>query len=496
MPPASAPLPNDIDVLIVGAGLSGIGMACRLKMACPDRAFHLVETRDRMGGTWDLFRYPGIRSDSDMYTLGYPFRPWPKDEPIGEGPEIRRYVEETARDYGVDEKITYGATVTDAAWDSSTQKWTVTLTHQGAQTRLTCRFLIACAGYYDYDEGYTPTFEGTESFKGQIIHPQHWPEALELDGRRPVVIGSGATAVTLVPALVEKGAHVTMLQRSPSYVVAMPKTDVFARRVRKLLPEGAARQVIRWRSILIGIAQYAFARKAPALAKKHLTEAAAEQLGNDAEAVRHFVPDYNVWDQRVCLDPDGKLFKAIKSRCARMVTGQIDHFDEDGLVLVDGRHLDTDLVITATGLNIRIFGGIRFTVDDDDVSIPDRLIYKGMMVEGLPNFGFCFGYTNASWTLKADLSARHLCRILKVMATSGRTVATPVYGEASRETVPLIDFSSGYITRAADIMPKQGTRAPWRVHQNYLVDLAGYRLGKVEDGTLAFKAPPARAETS
>ncbi|RFB06048.1 flavin-containing monooxygenase [Parvularcula marina] len=476
-----------LDVLIIGAGLSGIGAACRLKMHCPEERFEIFEARERMGGTWDLFRYPGVRSDSDMYTLGYPFRPWPDSQPIADGDIIRDYINETAAEYGVDGLIRYGREVTGASWSSDRQLWTVSYRENGQDGQITCRFLLACAGYYDYAEGHAPDFPGKDAFGGQILHPQFWPEDFSAEGKKIIVIGSGATAITVVPALAEHAEHVTMLQRSPSDVVPRIAEDGFARTVGRLPAKKFAGSLIRWRSILLSIVQYGFARWKPDFARKSIKKIAQEEAGPNVDAEIAFSPRYNVWDQRVCLDPDSVFFRSLKEGRASIVTNQIEKLDETGVLLADGTHLVADAVVTATGLKIKLFGGIALTVDGEKLNFADRLIYKGMMIEGAPNFAFCFGYTNASWTLKADLSARHVCRILNRIRKKGYGVCRPDTPPEPRETVPLIHFNSGYIERAANVLPKQGVKAPWRVHQNYLADLSAYQFGQVEDGVLKFE---------
>ncbi len=480
--------PSHHDVVIVGAGLSGIDAAYRLETECPRKSYTILEARGAIGGTWDLFRYPGIRSDSDMFTLGFPFRPWTGDKAIADGESIRCYIEDTARTFGIDRHIRYDMRVRRAAWSTADAIWTLEVESAGRRTTLTCRFLYMGSGYYDYDAGFTPDWPGTGAFGGRIIHPQHWPADLDTAGRRIVVIGSGATAVTLVPALAKKAAHVTMLQRSPTYIVSRPSRDAFARAARKALPGALAGRAARWKSILLGIATYGLARRRPATVKAAILRNVAAQLPEGYEIARDFEPRYAPWDQRICLVPDADLFRALKSGRAEIVTDTIACFTPGGVALSSGRELAADIVVTATGLTLKLFGGVELVVDGRIVDPAERLAYKGMMLSDVPNLVLAFGYTNASWTLKCDLTARYACRLLNHMDRQGVTTCTPRRDWAvARE--PMLGFTSGYVTRAAAILPQQGATAPWRVHQNYLLDLAALAAAPLDDGVMAFTRP-------
>ena len=484
---------NHFDVVIVGAGLSGIGAGCHLTTKCPGKSFVLLEGRDTIGGTWDLFRYPGIRSDSDMYTLGYSFRPWTEAKAIADGPAILRYVRETAEAYGVDRKIRFGHTVKRAAWSSAEALWTVDAERgpEKEPVRFTCNFLFTCSGYYDYAGGYTPEFAGRERFRGEIVHPQQWPEKLDYAGKRVVVIGSGATAVTLVPAMAQTAAHVTMLQRSPTYIVSRPAEDAFANWLRRKLPAKLAYGVTRWRNVLLTMFFYNLARKKPAKFKAGVLKGVRAQLGPDYDVATHFTPSYNPWDQRLCLVPDSDLFRALRSGSASVVTDQIETFTETGLRLKSGAELDADVVVTATGLKLILLGGIEITVDGVRTELAKSMSYKGMMFSGVPNLAAAFGYTNASWTLKADLTCEYVCRLLGYMDRRGYGQCTPVK-DASVKEEPFLDFSSGYVQRSLDQLPRQGTTKPWKLHQNYARDMLTLRLGRLDDGTMRFAPKPAR----
>ncbi|MGW0736386.1 flavin-containing monooxygenase [Streptomyces sp. NPDC002851] len=480
-----------VDVLIVGAGLSGIGAACHLRREARGKSFAILESRRSIGGTWDLFRYPGIRSDSDMYTLSYSFRPWTDNRAIVDGTSIRAYIQDTARAYGVDRAIRYGHRVVRADWSSERAHWRVTVareTEGGAteEVRIDCGFFFCCSGYYRYDEGYAPDFPGIENFRGRVVHPQDWPEDLDHAGRRIVVIGSGATAVTLVPALAETAEHVTMLQRSPSYVVPLPSREPLARPLHRLLPERAAGSTLRWRNALLQIATYQLSRRAPRAVRKGLRAAVRSQLPSGYDVDTHFRPSYDPWDQRLCVVPDGDLFRALRSRRADVVTDAIEGFTENGIRLASGAELAADVVVTATGLNLLAFGGLEMTVDGKPVEPRDTVAYKGMMLSGVPNFAFTLGYTNASWTLKADLVARYVCRLLRHMDRRGHRVCTPRAPRSARGLRPLIDLKSGYVQRGLDRLPKQGPTAPWRLYQNYARDVLLLRRGRVDDGGMRF----------
>lgn len=482
------------DVLIVGAGLSGIGAAVQLKLDCPGKSFAILEGRAAMGGTWDLFRYPGVRSDSDMYTLGYRFRPWDNPKAIADGPDILAYIRDTAKEFGIDEKIRYNHRVTRASWSSEEARWSVEIEAGAAKvlTRMTCGFLYLCTGYYDYESGYTPEWAGTERFQGPIVHPQKWPGDIDYAGKRVIVIGSGATAVTLVPAMAQSGAgHVTMLQRSPTYVVSRPSQDKIANRLRTLLPAHAAYAVTRWKNILLGMFFYSLARKRPSLMKRLIAKGVRKHLGEEATG-NHFTPSYNPWDQRLCLVPDSDLFDAIRDSRASVVTDHIDTFTETGVRLVSGKHLEADLIITATGLNLKIMAGLTLEVDGESVNLSKTVAYKGMMYSDVPNLASAFGYTNASWTLKCDLTAQYVCRLLTHMDAAGYAICTPRQNDPTVEREAVLDFKSGYVQRVLDTLPKQGSKTPWRLHQNYIKDLSMLRYGSVEDGVMEFRAAPVR----
>ena len=479
---------EQFDVVIVGAGLSGIGAACHLQKRCPDHSVAILEARAAIGGTWDLFRYPGIRSDSDMHTLGYDFRPWTKAEAIADGASIRDYIRDTAREYGIDREIRFDHRVLSAAWSSDDAAWTLEIEHAGEHQQLRCSFLYMCAGYYDYARGYAPTFAGAKEFAGRIVHPQFWPDDLDYAGKKVVVIGSGATAVTLVPELAKRAAHVTMLQRSPTYVVSRPAQDRLANGARKLLPSRLAYGVTRWKNVLLGMLFYNLARKRPARTKARLLDMVRQHLGSDYDVDTHFTPRYDPWDQRLCLVPDADLFDAIKRGDAAVVTDTIETFTPQGIRLASGKEIVADVVITATGLELALMGGATFSVDGTPVRLADRLQYKGMMFSDVPNLAFTFGYTNASWTLKADLVARYVCRLLNAMRRKGVVQATPRIGSMIMTPQPFADFSSGYIQRAIDHLPRQGDRRPWRLNQNYALDVLALRFGSI-DTEMEFGGP-------
>jgi monooxygenase len=483
---------DHVDVLIVGAGLSGIGAGYHLQERCPGKTYMILEARDAIGGTWDLFRYPGIRSDSDMYTLGYRFKPWEDAKAIADGPSILRYVRETAREHGIDRHIRFGHRVVRASWSSAAARWTVEAERAGSgeTVRITAGFLLSCTGYYRYDEGYTPALPGIERFGGQVIHPQHWPEDLDYAGKRVVVIGSGATAVTLVPAMAAAAGHVTMLQRSPSYVVSLPGEDPIATAARRVLPAKAAYALVRWKNVLVTTAFFQLSRRAPTRMRGLIRRGVARHLPEELVDT-HFNPTYDPWDQRVCLVPDGDLFEAVAAGRASIVTDRIETFTERGVRLVSGRELEADIVVTATGLNLLALGGMDLEVDGDAVAINETVGYKSMMLSGVPNLVVTFGYTNASWTLKADLTSEYVCRLLQHMDAGGhRRVVAPTPA-ASMPTRPFIDLESGYVRRALDHFPRQGTSAPWRLYQNYVRDIIMLRFGDVDDGVLEFSASTA-----
>jgi cation diffusion facilitator CzcD-associated flavoprotein CzcO len=469
---------EQLDVLVVGAGISGIDAGYHLQAALPHKTYAILEARDRLGGTWDLFRYPGIRSDSDMLTLGFPFRPWTSSKLIAGGDAILSYVRDTAAAYGIDRKIRYGQAVQRASWSSRTARWTVT-TRDGAAYE--CSFLYLCAGYYDYESGYTPELAGRERFRGRIVHPQKWTTDIDHANQRVVVIGSGATAVTLVPELARTASHVTMLQRSPTYIVSVPAEDKIAAWMLEHLPRGA--EAARWKNVLFGMGFFQFCRRYPDLAKRWLLKGVRDQVGDTVDVDTHFTPTYKPWDQRLCLVPDADLFTAIKRGAASVVTDHIDTFTETGIRLRSGTTLDADLIVTATGLNLRWFGGIAVDVDGRPVDARSTMLYKGMMCSEVPNLAFAMGYTNASWTLKCDLTSRFVCRLLAHMDEHRIARATP-RRDPSVRAVPLIDFSSGYIERARDHLPMQGERVPWRLYQNYARDLTMLKRSRIDDGAL------------
>ncbi|CAN5150802.1 NAD(P)/FAD-dependent oxidoreductase [soil metagenome] len=478
-----------LDVLVVGAGISGIGAGFHLQRDCPGKTYAILEGRDVIGGTWDLFRYPGIRSDSDMYTLGFSFRPWKEAKSIADAPSILNYLHETAEAYGIDRKIRYRHMVKRAAWSSEDAKWTVEVEKgpEKALTLFTCNFLFMCSGYYDYAEGYSPAFPGSDTFAGQIIHPQHWPERLDYAGKKVVVIGSGATAVTIVPEMAKTAGHVTMLQRSPSYVVARPAEDAFAIKLRRNLPAMLAYRIIRWRNVLLQMFFFNLARKKPAKTKERLINLVRKELP-DYDVDTHFNPRYNPWDQRLCLVPDSDLFEAIKSGKASVVTNQIETFTKTGIALKSGEQLDADIIVTATGLNLQLMSGLEVTVDGEPIPLNHTTSYKGMMYSGVPNLASSFGYTNASWTLKADLTCEYICRLINRMDKTGTRIATPRLREAVEEA-PWLDFTSGYVQRGIGQFPKQGSKAPWKLYQNYILDLFTLRYTTVDDGVMEFAKP-------
>jgi monooxygenase len=477
-----------LDVLIVGAGLSGIGAAHHLQQRSPGKSYAILEARGDLGGTWDLFRYPGIRSDSDMHTLGYNFRPWTNPKSIADGPSILEYVRDTARDGGIDAKIRLNHRVLSAGWSSADCVWTVEAerTDTGETVTLTCGFLFMCSGYYRYDEGYTPAFPGLENFKGEVVHPQHWPADLDYAGKRIVVIGSGATAVTLVPAMARDAASVTMLQRSPTYVVSMPGEDALANRLRSILPAKAAYAIVRWKNVTLQGFSYRLSRKRPGLMKKLLRRGLVRMLPPGYDIDRHFKPRYNPWDQRLCLVPDADLFKVLSDGSAEIATDTIKTFTEDGIALDSGAELEADIVISATGLNVLFLGGATIRIDGEEPDMAKEMTYKGMMLSDFPNFAFTLGYTNASWTLKADLVAEYVCRLLNHMKVGGYDVCVPRISDPSVTEEPLLDFNSGYVLRALAGLPKQGSKEPWKLRQSYPFDLRAMRFGPLEDGTMQF----------
>ena len=477
---------TDIDVLIVGAGLSGIGAAVHLQKRCPSRTFQILEKRDAMGGTWDLFRYPGIRSDSDMHTLGFNFKPWKAEKAIADGPAILAYVQETADEYDVHRHIHYGHEVIKAAWDSDAAHWTVAVKAAGKTKSLTCKWLHMCSGYYRYEAGYTPEFPGRDAFKGELVHPQLWPEDLDYSDKKVVIIGSGATAMTLVPAMTDKAAHVTMLQRSPTYVVSRPSVDKVANFMRKILPDKWAYGLVRWRNVLLQLFLYRMTRTRPEKVKEKILGRVRKELGPDFDVETHFTPSYNPWDQRLCLVPDSDLFIALKEKKASVVTDHIETFTESGITLKSGETLDADIVVTATGLELQFLGGMQVVVDGKTLDPNALLSYRGTMMSGIPNMTNVFGYTNASWTLRADLNSEYMCRVLNHLEAESFVEARPI-ADGVEAAADFVDFSSGYFQRALTRFPRKGDTAPWIITQNYAQDIFLMRHGKLEDGALVFR---------
>ena len=486
--PMQSPEQFDVlDVLIVGAGISGIDAAYHLQTAFPGKTYSILEARDAIGGTWDLFRYPGVRSDSEMHTLGFPFRPWHADEAIAGGPAIWNYIRETAAHYGIDRHIRLGHRMIRASWSSADARWTVEAqTKDGRIVRLFCSFLYMCSGYYSYEKGFSPEFPGMNRFQGQFVHPQEWPEALDHAGKQVVVIGSGATAVTLVPALAKDAAHVTMLQRSPSYVVTRPSKDVKAIWMYRHFPRKFAAELTKWKNVLYSITMFYLARTKPEMLKRIIIKGIKQQLDPDFDVKRHFTPRYNPWDQRICLVPDGDLFAAIRSGRVDIVTDTIEEIVESGIRLRSGTILPADIIVSATGLIVQLMGGAEILVDGVPAKLNEKLVYKGAMFSGIPNLALAFGYTNNSWTLRCDLTARFVCRLLTYMDRKGWSVCVPNLPDPSVNPEPLLDFSSGYVRRADGVLPRQGQKPPWRVPQNYVKDLASFTFGSVNDGTMNF----------
>ena len=474
-----------VDVLIIGAGLSGIGAAAHLTRELPHTSYVVLEARQVSGGTWDLFRYPGIRSDSDMYTMGYRFRPWSHEEALGSGERILEYLRDTAREYGVERHIRFSHRVVRVSWDSDTSLWTVEADRHGEPVTYTAGLVWSCRGYYDYERGHEPDFPGAEDFSGTIVHPQHWPADLDYAGKDVVVSGSGATAVTLVPAMARDAAHVRMLQRSPSYVLSLPRRDPFAARAQRWLPRGLAHRAVRWKSILVTATFYRLSRRRPETVRRMVRKQNVALLPEGYDVDTHFTPRYDPWDQRMCFVPDADLFKALRRGQAEVVTSTIERFDRDGVVLTDGRHLPADVIVTATGLTLSPFGGIELEVDGEKVDPSTLMTYRALMLGGVPNFVFTIGYTNTSWTLKVDLVAEFTCRLLAHMAEHGyrRVVPRP---DPTVGRVPLMDFTSGYVLRALDQLPQQGDREPWLLRQSFLRDRRTLRRAPLQDGVLDF----------
>ncbi|MDX1496338.1 MAG: NAD(P)/FAD-dependent oxidoreductase [Salinisphaeraceae bacterium] len=484
-----------VDVLIIGAGVSGIGLACHLSRNCPEKSLAILERRADMGGTWDLFKYPGIRSDSDMFTFGYNFKPWINPQTLADGPSIKNYVREAAAEHGVEDKIHFNRKVVSSNWSTTEGRWTVKVQSQdgGKEETWTCNFLLGCTGYYNYDQGYRPEFPGEDDFKGEVIHPQHWPEDLDYKGKKVVVIGSGATAVTLIPAMADDTAHITMLQRSPTYVFSLPAIDPISSGLQKRLPEKLAYKANRTRNINFQRFIYQLSQKQPQLMRRFILKSARKQLGKDVD-IRHFSPRYNPWDQRMCVVPDGDLFNVLRDGKASIVTDHIERFTENGILLKSGKELEADIIVSATGLSVQMMGGSELNVDGRPVDISDRLTYKSVMVEGVPNYAVIFGYINASWTLKVDIAADYICRLINHMDEKGydKVVPDSQGAEKSEDTV-FGALSSGYVQRAANSMPRQGLSGPWRVSQNYVRDVPMLRFAPIEDEHLRFDdAKPAK----
>lgn len=482
--------PQPLDVLIIGAGLSGIGAARALTDRCPDKRYLILESRQAIGGTWDLFRYPGIRSDSDMYTLAYSFKPWHHRKAIADGPDIRRYIEDAADEAGIRPRIRFGHRVKAAAWSTEDACWTVEVEVTGkdgsvTETSLRTRFLSFCSGYYSYTEGYRPEFPGESEFQGKVVHPQFWPQDLDYAGKRVVVIGSGATAVTLVPAMARTAAHVTMLQRSPSYVIARPLEDGIAQNLQKWLPMPLAHAGARWKNVLVGNFFYKIARNKPEMFTKRILQMAKAQLGPDVD-IKHFTPSYKPWDQRVCAVPDGDLFLDLRAGRASVVTDTIERFTPKGIRLASGQELEADIIVTATGLKLNALGDVQVSVDGEPVQLGERMAYKGMMLSDIPNCILTFGYTNSSWTLKAELTANYTCRLLRYMERKGHRIAVP-RRDPQVQDQPFLNFTSGYVQRAENILPRQGDRKPWQVYQNFLQDKFTIQYGRIDDGVMRFQ---------
>ena len=486
------------DVLIIGAGLSGIGAACHLAMDCPDKRVGILERRKAIGGTWDLFRYPGIRSDSDMFSFGFEFRPWNEPKLLADGPSIRSYLRDTAREYGIEEKIRFGLRATTADWSSSRKRWTVTAIDEdsGEEQRYTADFIIGATGYYNYDQGYLPAFPGAERFQGRRIHPQHWPEDLDYSGKRVVVIGSGATAVTLVPAMTDKAAHVTMLQRSPSYIFSVPAYDKLSELLGRVLPERWVYALARKRNIALQRWIYRASRRWPGAMRRFFLKNVERQVGDQVD-MRHFKPDYNPWDERLCAVPNGDLFAALKSGKASIVTDHIETFTETGIRLKSGRELEADIIVTATGLQMQVLGGMALRVDGEQKPVNRGMTYKGVLMQDIPNMAWIFGYINASWTLKADIASRYICRLLNHMDTRGYAVVRPraPADEVIADETIMDALQSGYVQRGRPYLPRQGRDDPWRVDHDYEHDRKALLEGPIEDGHLVFEPAADKASS-
>lgn len=477
-----------VDIIIIGAGLSGIDAACHFKMECPDKSFVIFEGRERIGGTWDLFKYPGIRSDSDMHTFSFHFKPWKFHQSIAEADVIMKYLDETVEEYDLAEKIRFNHYMEEASWSDESRSWTIKGTNQatGETVEMSCHFLMVCTGYYDYENGYTPDFKGLDQFEGDFVHPQKWPEELSYENKEVVVIGSGATAITLIPAMADKTKHITMLQRSPSYVLSRPLQDGFARFVHKIFPDGMAHSLSRWKNLLESMYLYWISRKRPDKVKEYIQDEIVKVVGKDYDIDPHFNPTYPPWDQRLCLVPDNDLFHTIRDGKCTIVTDHIETFTKEGILLKSGKELKADIIVSATGLKLKSLGGMAFFVNGEEMDHGKAISYKGVMLDNYPNMAVVVGYTNASWTLKADLTCMYVCRLLNHMDRKGIKKCMPVVKNPDMETLPLIDFSSGYVLRSIDEIPKQGKEFPWRLHQNYVKDLRILKYNKIDDGHLTF----------
>jgi cation diffusion facilitator CzcD-associated flavoprotein CzcO len=485
--------PDYADVLIIGAGISGIGAAYRIHEKNPRLTYTILERRTRIGGTWDLFRYPGIRSDSDIFTLSFPYEPWTRPENVADGADIREYLTHTARRYGIDRHIRFDTRVLSADWDSTTDTWTVQAEQNGQVQAHRARFVFFGTGYYNYDEGYTPEFPGIEDFRGEVVHPQFWPEKLDYSGKRMVVIGSGATAISLIPTLARRAGHVTMLQRSPTYMLSMARIDPMVQRIRKILPRRLSHQVVRFRNVVIHVLMYFMFRKAPKFGRRLLRNQAIAALPAGYPVDVHFKPRYNPWDQRMCLVLDGDLFERISDGRADVVTDHIDHVDADGVVLRSGDRIDADIIVTATGLQLQALGGVALSIDGAEVKPTERFVYKEFLLEDVPNMAWCIGYTNASWTLRADMTARAVAKLLAYMESHGYTHAYPHKGPVPMQEKRTWDLEAGYIQRSEHALPRSGTRRPWHVRHNYVLDVIDHRFDRIEE-SMVFGRAPAEAQ--
>jgi cation diffusion facilitator CzcD-associated flavoprotein CzcO len=485
-----------VDVVIVGAGISGIGAAYRIRERNPGLSFVILERRERLGGTWDLFQYPGIRSDSDIYTLCFPWEPWTRPEMIVDGPHIWQYLADTAHKHHIDEHIRFGTCVRSTDWDSSTDTWTVRAEQGGSDRGYRCRFVFFGTGYYDYDNPYRPAFPGLEQFAGEVVHPQHWPKSLDCTGKRCVVIGSGATAVSLIPSLAEQAAHVTMLQRTPSYMISAPKVEPTAVATRRVVPSRLAHWIIRWRNAFASVLLWEVSRRAPGFVKRRLRRVAERHLPPGYDIDTHFTPPYNPWDQRMCFMVGADLYKAISDGSVDVVTDHVDHVDPDGIVCKSGRRLDADVIITATGLQLQAFGGITVSLDGEKINPHDRFVYNRHMLDDVPNLAWCVGYINASWTLGADLTAQSVAKLLAYMDSRGYTHAYPHLGDTDMDEQPTLNLQAGYVLRALDVLPKSGTRRPWMVSHDFFRDVLDHRLRPIEDQMVFGRAGAEQARTA